>query len=135
MLKENGLLIFLIVLILGLGLAMKFFSNQGGGLPVPELGEATVTPAETDLDNPDVFADFEDRGNIINQNGQWIFVYEEPGAPALTVVLNFTDNSLCQFNSEASKCNLDELSNGMRIQVEGRKVDDQLTVTSLTEIE
>ncbi len=135
MLKENGLLIFLIVLILGLGLAMRFFSNQEGGLPVPELGEVTVTPVETDLDNPDVFADFEDQGNIVEQNGQWIFVYEEPGAPALTAVLNFTDNSLCQFDGNLEECDLTRLNNGMRVKVEGRRVDDQLTVTKLTEIE
>jgi len=135
MLKENGLLIFLIVLILGLGLAMRFFSNQGSSLPVPELNEVTVTPIQTDSDNPDVFADFEKQGNIVNQNGQWIFVYEEPGAPALTVVLNFTDESICEFNGQEGECNSDNLSNGMRAKVEGRKVDDQLTVTNLTEID
>jgi hypothetical protein len=113
MLKENGLLIFLIILIFGLGLGMKFFSET----EVESNQETSPSPVELD---------FEKEGNIVQQDGKWILVYEEPGAPALTAVLEFNENGSFDFKN---------FKQGMRVKVTGEKTDNKVEVSQLTIVE
>jgi len=122
LLKENGLMIFLIVLILGGGLVMSFFSDSGSGSSLfPKVVEPTEKPTEEVEE-----ADFEKEGNLVKQSEEWILVYEEPGKPALTVILDF---------ATCSDCKPEEYEQGMRVEVKGNKEKDRLEVIELIKLD
>jgi putative hemolysin len=89
--------------------------------------------------------DFSKTGNITNfdtttqtQAQSWRFLYEEPGAPALSVLFIPTED--CNYyylDGNISSC-LDaggELYNGQRIKMEGEKTDNLLKVARMYEQE
>ncbi len=121
LIKENGLMIFLIVLILGVGLAANFLSDsESNGSRLPKIVNPTVTPSEGSSE-----VDFEKEGNLVKQNNDWILVYEEPGKPALTLILDF---------STCSECKPEEYDQGVRVEVKGDKTEDGLKVTEMVKL-
>lgn len=84
-------------------------------------------------------------GNITNfdtttqmESQTWRFLYEEPGAPAISIM--FTPTSECKYyflSGEVKSC-LDAggmLYNGQRIRMEGEKIGDTLEATRMHEQE
>lgn len=85
-------------------------------------------------------ADFEETGNVVRDSpglppGVWHLVYEAPGAPALTVALEFTAQSECLLaTGEPFSC--DEIEVGTRASFEGRFVaEDTVRVLRLRAVE
>ncbi len=121
LLKENGLMIFLIFLILGIGLVAVLSPDSGSnGSRLPKLIEPTAAPSEESIE-----VNFEKEGNLVKQANDWVLVYEEPGKPALTVILDFTT---------CSECKPDEYEQGMRIEVKGDKSEDILKVAEIVKL-
>ncbi|MGM0482903.1 MAG: hypothetical protein ACQEP6_03540 [Patescibacteria group bacterium] len=84
-------------------------------------------------------SNFKETGNlVINNPGYpedvWYLVYEKPGEAGLNEALIFTEGSLCVSESEEEVCDTDMLESGMRVEVEGFKVDDGVEVEVLHQI-
>jgi hypothetical protein len=80
-------------------------------------------------------ADFSKIGNLTinNPGGEeniWVLVYDEPGAPGMSIPLEFTEESLCG----ESNCQemLSEDFIGSRVQIEGEEVGEVVKVIQLT---
>lgn len=83
------------------------------------------------LDRPNFF----EEGNVTDQgNKKYNMVYEKPGNPALSVILNFTDKSLCKLSTGTyKKCEYSDLDVGDRVDVWGYKNNNIVEVLSLVE--
>lgn len=80
--------------------------------------------------------DFKEIGNIVRDNpgypeGVWFLVYEEPGSPAVSKALLFTDESLCVKDEQKFICDPEGFENGERLEVEGLKEDNEVKVITL----
>jgi len=75
-----------------------------------------------------------DRSTDLEEN--WVLIYEEPGKPALSVSLDFTEDSTCVTGNETVLCWDTELVNGERATIEGQKAEnsDMVAVVKLTVI-
>jgi hypothetical protein len=72
---------------------------------------------------------FVDSGNIVENNGGWDLIYEEPGAPALQVSLKFDENSICRKEGEEDQsCFPVYWKQGDRVSVEGKRRGEQVQV-------
>lgn len=84
---------------------------------------------------PEQAADLIKDGVIVqreeNEETVWKFIYEEPGAPVLQVMLDFNNRSLCDYGQGEQICNEKKFENGLRVHVEGNKNGDQLKVIRL----
>lgn len=140
MLKENALMIGLIVTILGIGWGYVFLSGEQGSkfanFVFPNVQTTPVatptlvaTPTEKEIE-----PNFSEEGNVIKPEEDWIFVYEKPGAPALALNLKFVDESECDFGQGEEECDLEKLENGLRVEISGQKTDDTLTVLELIKL-
>ena len=67
----------------------------------------------------------------------WALLYEEPGKPALSVFLDFIQNSICAAGNETALCWDTEFVGGERVTIEGQKAEnsDSVTVVTLTVVE
>lgn len=73
---------------------------------------------------------FEKTGNIKKNNGGWILVYEEPGKPALSAILDFSDWRC----GDSDRC-IPSFSEGARMKITGKKINENtVLVDSATEI-
>jgi len=74
---------------------------------------------------------FEKEGNIVQKNGEWLFVYEEPGKPALTTTLDFSN---WQCESDNNQCT-PSFEDGKRAKITGKKINENtILVDLLTEL-
>jgi len=84
---------------------------------------------------------FTKTGNLVDKSTEleenWTLLYEEPGKPALSVFLDFTQNSICAVGNETILCWDTELVGGERVTIEGQKAEnsDSVTVVKLTVVE
>ncbi len=145
MFKDNGLMIFLIVAILGVGWGTVFLSQKQGQdvlkMIFPEIetsSQSASTPASDENENeedptltPTPGPDFSEQGNLVKPQDDWVLVYEEPGQPALTVVLEFDEESRCDLGDGFEECDWEQFENGMRVEVTGWKDNDALKVDDL----
>ena len=92
------------------------------------------------FDQPAVF-NFSASGNLAKNNpGQkpdvWYLVYEEPGAPGLTVELQFDNNSSCITSTTTVPCatimSNDYFQSGEKVSIKGTKKDSVVLVSELT---
>jgi hypothetical protein len=95
---------------------------------------ATATPSPTSTAVPD----FEETGTLVRDNpglpsGVWFLLYEEPGAPALTVELSFDESSQCTRDAQRVAC--DTLEVGTRAHVTGTRGDTDVVVVAQLEID
>lgn len=70
--------------------------------------------------------EFDKTGNLVRNNpgmepGVWHLVFEEPGAPALSVQLQFTSSSICADGAENNTCDPEELTEGGRVHILGEE--------------
>jgi hypothetical protein len=90
------------------------------------------TVAEPPTTTPQI--DFERTGNLVRNNpglppGVWFLLYEEPGATALTVELEFAAESSCVIEVQATAC--DVLEPGSRVVVAGVRSEGHVRVVRL----
>ncbi len=89
---------------------------------------ATVIPAQ----KPDFITD----GNLRLRNGGdeeeiWTLLYEEPGKPAVIAYLTFNFRSKCDYGSGEQICNTKKLENNQKVNLEGLKNGQDVTVIKL----
>jgi hypothetical protein len=86
--------------------------------------------APEELDKSEI--NFSEIGNIVEQQGEWELVYEEPGSPALRVELVFTEDSKClRDDQEDQSCFSVYWENGDRTEIKGIKESGQVKVKNL----
>lgn len=61
----------------------------------------------------------------------WYIIYEQPGTPALSLELRFTDTSICLLSGMQTDCQTISVKNGRRAEVWGIKEENMLTATRL----
>lgn len=67
--------------------------------------------------------------------GDWKFLYDKPGALALTVKIKLDEGSLCDMGQGEKICEKNEFVNGTTVMLEGNKVDDEVTVLKMSKFE
>lgn len=84
---------------------------------------------------PEENAVFSEAGNLIKEEGAdgWLFLYEEPGQPALRVLLQFTPNSRCQATDGPIAC--DDWGSGDRVKIDGQRTGNRVVVNLAIEQE
>lgn len=70
-------------------------------------------------------------GDLIQKGDTWIFLYEEPGKPALSVDLEFNENSVCSNGVEELSCSPYFWSVGSRAELSGEIDSGKLLVKGL----
>lgn len=85
---------------------------------------------------PEKQADFSKDGNLRlkigeETEGQWMFIYDEPGKMAANVLLDFNNRSICDYGNGEQICNTKKFEIGQRVHVEGNINGDLLTVLKL----
>lgn len=77
---------------------------------------------------------FSTEGNYVVIDGRPVFLYEEPGNPAVKLNLFFDVESICDFGQGEGKCNVHQLKSGDRVFIEGTKNKDELTIVKMKRI-
>ncbi|MCF7820571.1 MAG: hypothetical protein K9M44_03835 [Candidatus Pacebacteria bacterium] len=111
---------------------------EDGHIALRALFNFKVPDSETvEIENFQVLPEREDKvnfskaGNLVERDGAWQLVYEEPGKPALTKSLNFDQSSKCFLNSEPRLCEPAFWQAGDRVEISGLKSDEEVLVYSL----
>jgi len=83
-----------------------------------------------DIPKQEVVTSFEKEGNVVEKNDEWVLVYEEPGKPALSVILDFS-NWRC---ADTDRC-VPSFKQGGRVKVIGKKIsENSVLVDSIVEL-
>ncbi len=132
--KKNIIISILIVLSIGLGSYMYLYSRKNISVEPVTTPDDTPTQSTQNTDD-EVSVNFEETGNLTrNIPGQpenvWLLIYERPGAPALTVELEFISKSEC-FNPERVSCDQIKLNIGDRASVKGNKQNNKVVASTL----
>lgn len=105
------------------------------------VSKPTPPPILAPIPKPSLEINFSEVGNILNWDVQtesytddWTLLYEKPGNPAISVNLNFNENSLCDIGEGDELCDKNKFSNGDRAKVEGNRVNNKVTVIKLEKI-
>lgn len=129
-----------VLLVIGVGCLPKEGSREAG-VPTEETREAKPTPKLTPEPTQALTINFSQAGNILNWDSQtetyadeWTLLHEKPGNPALSVNLIFNENSICDVGQGEKVCNKGELNNGDRVELEGNRVGDTVTVIRLKKL-
>lgn len=84
---------------------------------------------------------FSQSGTILDWDSQterhtgiWRFLWDEPGALALNVELEFNQQSQCDWGQGNKVCQLESSKNGTTVQLEGNRVDNKVIVINLKAI-
>lgn len=99
------------------------------GYRVNDGGAVEITAFE--LQDEYGVPDFKETGNLTQEQGVWTLVYEKPGAPALTVELEFGDISRCLDEYADQSCSPEYWQAGDRAEVIGYRVNDRVLVSQL----
>lgn len=104
---------------------------------VPSANEVEIISFELIEDsrsNQETSNNFSETGNLTSENdSNWKLVYEKPGKPALTVNLEFVDDSACfSGDNQEISCDASSWENGDRAKLVGFKEDNNLQVDILT---
>lgn len=105
---------------------------------VCDCGEGKCFDGEKCVPKEEGQGNFEQQGNLISQQGKrWILIYEEPGKPALTVKLSFTQSSVCDLQQGKKPCSeYDKYGeSGDRVKVVGEKKNGTVEVKKLIYVE
>lgn len=81
-----------------------------------------------------VKSNFSKEGNYLEVEGRPVFLYEEPGHPALSLDLRFAVETICDFGQGAGRCNVHQLKSGDRVLIEGVKNENILTIVKMKKI-
>jgi hypothetical protein len=96
---------------------------------VPKAGEIEIVSFKLKEDDISLF---EKIGNLTKNNDNWNLVYEEAGKPALTVILEFNENSQCFDNYEDNSCLPVYWQVGDRAQLKGKYEADKVIVREMS---
>lgn len=93
------------------------------------------SPENPELTRPEI--NFRETGTIVVNNpgqtsGVWYLLREEPGAPALSSELRFTDTSVCRLNDQIQNCQQLNVPNGQQAYVEGVVQEGVVTVSMIS---
>lgn len=89
-------------------------------------------PEPNDSDNkPEV--NFLETGNLIKDNpglnpGVWYLTYEKPGAPGLSIELNFSNETTCFIGETERDCAQIQFAQGDRVEITGYETDSKVSV-------
>jgi len=97
--------------------------------PTPQATEQSAVK-ETPSPEPEEPLNFTETGNLVFEGNSWYLLYEEPGAPALSLKLVITDQTKCNLGENVN-CDLNRVKSGARVQVSGRKSDNTIEVNQL----
>jgi len=76
-------------------------------------------------------------GNLVKGDTggrEWTLLYEEPGDPALTMVLKFDNSSICKIGKLEGVCDKTKFTIGDRVEVWGVEENSKLLVSRLNRI-
>ncbi len=124
--KKIGLLLIILALLIGMGTYALIRLNQR----IDTINTETTTPPQTSQQINFVETGTLTRNNPGQPQGEWFLIYEQPGAPALNVQLNITQNSQC-FNSTQLPCTQANLQPGDRVLIRGVRENNTVEVTRL----
>jgi hypothetical protein len=131
---RRGVALMALVLVLG---GCSGSSDDTPDASATAAPTSTVTPgggAATGTARPSIAR----TGVLVRDNpgmppGRWFLLYEEPGAPALTLELAITSATRCLEDTKVARC--DALIPGTRVRVDGTLDGDRLAVTILEVLE
>lgn len=136
----NKIIIFLILFIAVLlgGIFYLIRSGTGqekkpekqGGVVTEEVTQPEPTKGTISPKIP-LEANFSKTGEILKKEEGLIFLYGEPGNPAATVQLIFTQTSLCDFGEGKKTCETAKLEEGTRVKINGNKKNGELEVIEI----
>jgi len=107
---QKALLFIIIIAVIAAGAYYFFFASKG---EVKEIN-------------------FSETGNlVIDTSDNWYLVYEKPGAPALSVVLNFTGKTKCFEGEAQKKCSALTVEEGERVEVKGYESEGMVEVSEI----
>jgi hypothetical protein len=101
---------------------------------VPSAGEVVIENFEIieDEQGESGADNFSRSGNLVERDGNWTLVYEEPGKPALTARLQFSDQSKCfTNNNEKIACEPGSWEEGSKVEVSGTETNGIVKVNNL----
>lgn len=130
----NKIITFLILIIVLLIAGIVYGSKQGkqqDRVVTEEVTQPEPTTQETISPNIPLEANFSKTGEIVKKEEGLIFLYGEPGNPAATVKLTFTDTSLCDFGEGKKLCDAIKLEDGTRVKIDGNKKNGELEVIEI----
>jgi len=84
-----------------------------------------------------VETNFSQTGNLARNNpgmekNTWYLLYEEPGQPAISAKLIFSDTSACQLSAKEVKCQSAKLYIGQKVTVFGKFNSGNVAVDKIT---
>ena len=107
---QKVLLFIIVIAVIGAGAYYFFFASKG---EVKEIN-------------------FSETGNlVIDTLDNWYLVYEKPGAPALSVVLNLTGKTKCFEGDMQKKCSTLAVEEGERAEVRGYESEGMVEVSEI----
>lgn len=132
---KQGMLTVTIAAI-ALFLAGFWWVDDGTSVPVPDDSPALRTSSSTNFVKMGTIT----VGNPGQQPGTAVFVYEEPGAPALTTSFTYDEFSFCVVEGHSLPClamsaTPDAAFGGKRVLLEGEKKEGTVLVRKLHVIE
>ena len=99
---------------------VRYESVESGTCEIVYQTGETITIIVADTDNENAPINFLEQGVVVNAgSGAYRFVYEAPGAPALTKDLNFLPTSLCYVENAKTDCSRLILKDGISAFVTG----------------
>ncbi len=141
---------------------MNKFEKQKGAVPIiaviilmaviggaAYVGQKLIAPskkpgpesASEPSPKPPMEVNFTETGNTLNWDSrtesyldEWTLLYEKPTNPAISVKLEFDENSLCNLGEGEEPCDKNKLNNGDLSQVKGNRVADTVTVIKLEKL-
>jgi len=143
--KGKTLIVVLAIVIIGAGLGVYRYLSQKPVSPPVTSEPSAIEEKPTDLEPVDesasepvdsLEANFSKRGSLMTREEGWIFLWDEQGRLALTVKLNFADNSVCYLGGAKKDCGLINMGPESYdiVQVEGNRSDGEVTVIKLEEL-
>lgn len=119
----------LIIVIAGIAIGVGVYTLSSNKKP--------TTPASpTSSEASSIKANFSKEGAFFAREDGWILLWDEPGRLALTVKVNFTDQSECFLGGEKKDCALINMGPESydRVSLVGNRSGDEVTVTKLEEV-
>jgi len=94
--------------------------------------EIIIVPTQTNAtDDTGLVTSFWETGTLLQtdkQSNLWSILYETPGAPALKKNLIFNAKSKCDKGDGVGPCQVGNLQNGTRVQIQGTLTGGQVMV-------
>ena len=124
----NKKYILIALLLLAVALGVYQYNNQQSVPSLPQEEQEEKTSEE----KVSLEANYTGGGVLLNDDGRWIILYDEPGRPASFLLLKFAENSICDLGEGEKTCDASNFIHGTTIEVSGYKEGQELTVVRMT---